>query len=115
MMLRVGEGERRSPRAAEDHPFVDLEVCAQALEVRDEVLGGVLLEAAQRRRAPRAALVEQDDAIERGVEELAVRGRCAWAGPAVQENHGHAVGSARLLVVHAMRGMEVQRALTIGL
>jgi hypothetical protein len=42
--LGVGEGEGAAPRAAEDLPALDAEVLAQALDVVDEVPGGVVLE-----------------------------------------------------------------------
>src|SRR4051812_36802033 len=63
MVLGIRERERRSPRAAEDDPLVDAQVLAQALQVLDQFRRGVVLEAAQRRRAARATLVVDDDLI----------------------------------------------------
>ena len=44
------------------------------------------------------------------VEELAMHRGGSRSGAAVQEDHGHAVHVARLLVVHAERGIEVEHA-----
>lgn len=66
--LGVGQGQGRTPRAAEQHPFVDAQVLADALQVLDQVPGGVVLQARMGRGAATAALVEGDDAVQVGVK-----------------------------------------------
>src|SRR5262245_55133514 len=63
MSRGVSEAERRSPRAAEHQPAIDAQVTAQSLDVAHEMLGGVLVHAGSRRRAPGAALIEQHDPV----------------------------------------------------
>ncbi len=75
MGLRVDQGERRAPAAAEDDPAVDAERLADALDVGDEVPGRVRLDARMGPRPAAAALVEQHDAVERpGRSSAASRG-----------------------------------------
>jgi len=52
---RIGEPERAAPAAAEDDPPGDAQRLAKALDVGDEVPGGVLGELGMRRAAPGAA------------------------------------------------------------
>ena len=99
MGLGVGERERRAPGAAEHQPALDAEVLAQLLDVGDQVPGRVVLEARVRPAAAAAALVEQDDAIARGIEEPARARVAAGAGAAVQEDRRLAVGIAAFLPV----------------
>ncbi len=98
----VGDAEGAAPRAAEHLPAVDAEVLAQALDVGDEVPGGVVVERGERLALAAAALVEQDDAVARRVEEAPVLGVGAAAGPAVQEHHRLAGAVARLLEVEVV-------------
>ena len=86
MRLGVGEGEGRTPGAAEDLPLRDAEVLAELLDIGHEVPRRVRLQARVRRALPAAALVEEDDPVLLGVEEpphLAVR---SAAGSAVEED-----------------------------
>ena len=83
---------------------------AQRLDVGDQVLGGVVLQAAQRARASGAALVEDDHAPELGIEEAAMHRAGAGARAAVQEQHRPAARIAHLLPVHDVVGRERQVA-----
>ncbi len=83
---------------------------AQGLQVGDQMSGRVIDDVGMRRRAPAAALVEDDDPVEARVEETAVRRRGAGAGSAVQKDHGHATRIAGLLPVHDMTIVERQHA-----
>ena len=100
MRLRVRERERAAPRPAEDEPAIDLEMAAQALHVGDEMPGRVGFERGMRAAAPRAALIEHDDAVAGGIEEPPRIDVAAAAGTAVHEHRGLAARVARLLVVH---------------
>ena len=62
----------------------------EPLEVGDEMLCGVVGDLAAGRRAPGAALVEQHDAPERGIEVAAMVRQAAAARAAVQEDERHA-------------------------
>ena len=59
-------------------------------------------------RATAAALIEQDDAVGVGIEELAVERGAAAAGPAVQEHGGLAVGVAADLPEDAVAVADVE-------
>src|SRR5690606_37071965 len=95
--------ERAAPGAAEQLPAIDLQVLAQLLEVRHQVPGGVLLEARVRRAAPATALIEQDDAIDGGIEEPPLFRVGAAARAAVDEHHGFALRIARLLEIDVVQ------------
>ena len=62
-----------------------------------------------------AALVEEDDAVGLGVEEAAVLGLGAAAGPAVEEDHGLAVRVAGLFEVELVDFRDAQAADPVGL
>jgi hypothetical protein len=113
--LGVGERERAAPGAAEHQPAVDGEGFSQGLDVGDQVLGGVVGELAQRRRAARSALVEQHDAVVGRVEEAPVVERQAGARAAVQEQGRPARRIAADLPVHDVGGVEGERARLQGL
>ena len=70
---------------------------AQGFDVGDEMLRRVVLKRAEWTRASRAALVEQHDALEIGIEQAAIVGRAAAARPAVQEERRLAIGICRRL------------------
>ena len=57
--VRVGERQRRSPGAAEHQPFVDAQMQAQPLQIRDQELRRVVLGIRVRGRTAAAALVEK--------------------------------------------------------
>ena len=108
--LGVGQRQRRAPGAAEQQPAVDAEMPAQPLDVLDQVVGGVVGQAAERARPPGAALVEDHHAPEVGVEEAPVHRARAGARAAMQEQHRPAARIADLLPVHDMAGRERQVA-----
>ena len=97
--LRVGEAEGRAPGAAEDEPFLEAEPLPDPLRVGDEVPGRVLAELAERGRLSGAALVEEDHAPGRRVEEAAVKRRETRAGTTVEEDDGLPGRVPRLLDV----------------
>ncbi len=97
MAFGMGDGEGRPPRRAADQPGVDREVCAQALDVGDEVVGRVDPHVSRgiggRWRAPATtALVEEDDAVAGRVEESTVARRATGARAAMQDTAGLPVG-----------------------
>ena len=115
MRLRVGQRQGRAPRAAEQLPALDAEVRAQPLHVGDQVPGGVGLQAGVRQRAAAAALVEQHDAVARGIVIAAHGGVAAAAGAAVHDQHRLAVGVAAFLEVDLVPAADLEPLLAIGL
>ena len=101
MRVRAGvfEREQTAPGAAEHDPALDRQRCADALDVGDEVGGGIGAQAAERRAATAAALVEEHGAKSCGVEQAALAWAAAAARTTVQEDHGDAVGAAAFLHV----------------
>lgn len=67
-----------------------------------------------RRRAPAAALVEQQDVVARGIEQTPMVGAAARAGAAVQEYRGLAGRVAAALPVDAMAVAGVEVAVGVG-
>ena len=107
----IGERQGRTPRAAEDHPFVDAEVLAERFDVFDKMLGGVVLKPGIGLRASGAPLVENDDTVEFRVEKTPMRRIGSGAGSAVQENHRHPGGISRLFPIHFMAAPQRQHTL----
>ena len=85
MGLSIGQRQRGTPGAAEQQPALDAEVPAQRLDVGHQVLGGVLLEPAERPRSAGAALVEYDHSPEFRVEEPAMHRTGAGTRPAMEK------------------------------
>ena len=100
--LGVDEAERAAPGAAEQHPAFDTEKFANALHVGNQGLRVVARELGVRRRATRAALVEQDDAVAFGVEKATVARLRSHAGTAMHEEHRDPFGVAALLEIEFM-------------
>jgi hypothetical protein len=99
MVLRIGKGKRRSPRAAEHQPSLNGEQFAQLLDVCDQIPGRVVLNRPERLGPSSAALIEQHNPIVFGIEELAIAGFGATAWTAMQEEHRRAMRIAALLPV----------------
>ena len=110
MGLRVGEGEGAAPGAAEDLPGVDRQRRPQPLDVLDQFLGRVLLDRRVRRALAGAALVEEDDAVPRRVEEAPIRRVDTSAGPAVEEDGRLACRVADLFVVELVQVGDAETA-----
>jgi len=87
----------------------------QLLDVGDQIRRGIVDQRSQRRRSSGAPLIEDYDAVMRGIEEAAMGRRGPRAGTAVQEHHSRTPGVAALLPVHRVRRIERQRARGIGL
>jgi hypothetical protein len=112
--LRIRQAERAAPRATEHLPALDAEVRAQLLDVAHQMPGGVFLQARERRAAAAAALIEQHDAIARGIKEAPLLGLRAAARSAVQEHDRLALGVAALLEVELVQRRDGQPPTTIG-
>ena len=115
MGLRIGQRQRRPPRAAEHLPAVDLQVLAHALDVGNEMPGRVVGQFGMRRRAPASALVEQDDAVTRRIEEAPRLRVAACPRSAMQEHHRLAFRVAALFVVDPMQVGNLEETRIVGL
>ena len=118
--LRVGESQCHAPRATPDQPAVDAEVLAQLLDITDQVLGGIAVQAGAQvrhlgRAPPAAALVELDEAVGLRVEVPPPSRRQAAAGPAVQRHGRLAVRVAADLPVDALTVTDVQHSRVVRL
>ncbi len=101
--LRVGEGERAAPAAAEHDPPVDPEMPSKLLRVFHEVPGRVLAKLGVRGALPAAALVEQDDPPLSRIEVAAMHRAHATSGASVEEHHRFAFRIAALLEVERVQ------------
>src|SRR5487761_721548 len=88
---------------------------AQPLDVGDQVTKRVVVGLAGRCRASGAALVENYDAVDRGIEETAMRRRRTGTRAAVQKPRRQAGGIARLFPVHGVVTVERQHAVLVRL
>src|SRR5471030_1918772 len=87
---------------------------AQFLHVGHEVIGRIVLQVAQRHRAPAPALVEYDDSIELWVEEAAMYRRGTRARSAMQEDDRNALGIAALLPIDRVTPVDGQHSARVG-
>ena len=110
MALAIRQGECRSPGPTEYQPPLHTQMLAQPLDLLDQGGRGVVGDITQRQRAAGAALIEDDDAVERWIEEAPVDRRRTGARPAMQEHHRHAVGIAALLPVERVPAIDGQHA-----
>lgn len=105
VLLRVGEGERRSPRDPGDNPLLDAEGDANGFDVGDQLLSRVsvkLIEHLQHvgRAVSAPALVDADQTVALKVEVRAVPAATKRTpGPTVEPERGHAVRRPGLLPV----------------
>ena len=102
MRRGVSERERGAPGAAKEHHALEPKTVAQRLDVLDQMPGGVLLGAAERDRAPAAALVGEDDAIELRIEEPPMQRLRMAPRTAVEKDRRKATRIAALLEMNGM-------------
>src|SRR5690349_7254015 len=69
--LRVSERQRGTPRPAEHQPSLDPEMRAQCLDIRDQMLRGVLDETRARQTPSATSLVEEHESLLTRIEEAA--------------------------------------------
>ena len=112
--LRVGQGQGRTPGTAEQHPFVDAQVLADALKVGDQIPGGVVLETGPWRRAAAATLVEGDNMVEVRVEIAAALGVATGAGASMDEHDRQAFGGATFIDIQGVGVIDSQIVPGVG-
>jgi hypothetical protein len=83
---RIGKRQRRTPRAAEDLPFLNANHFSQAFDIGHKIPGRVVLKRRIRRRFATTALVKKDHVVARRIELPALIWRNAATGPTVQKN-----------------------------
>lgn len=76
--------------------------------VGHEIWGGVAFQVGVRCRTPRAALIEQDDAIDVGMKEAPVIGLASRAGATVDKQDGQPIGVTALFDVKLVRRVHLQ-------
>ena len=72
MRLRQQEGQRRPPRPSEHQPSINTQIGTDKLEVTEKMRGRVVIQFPLRRGPPSAALIQQNDPVDRRVEETSV-------------------------------------------
>src|SRR6185295_7937335 len=110
MFFGISERQRRAPRAAKDKPALDAEERPKPLDVGDEMPGRVGLELGMRPRFSAAALVEEENVVARGIEELPMDRTDPAAGPAMQKDRRLALRIAAHLPIDAMATANVEHA-----
>ncbi len=106
--LRIGERQRRSPGAAEHQPLLDAGHFAQPLDIGHQMPGGVVVQTGVRTGAATAALIEQQNLVALGIEQLAMMRRDAAARPAMNEDRRFPVRVAAQLPVDPVAIPSVQ-------
>ena len=113
MRLRVGETEDASPRPTDDQPSLDAKRQAQAFDVAHEVVRPVRAQVGGRiggmgARAAAVALVEENDAIRRRIEQAAKPGRAPGSRPAVKDDRRLACRIAACLPVKGVAVADIE-------
>src|SRR6266540_3725047 len=113
MRLRVGEGERAAPAAAEHDPPVDPEMPAKLLRVLHQIPGRVLAKLGVRGALAAAALVEQDDPPLSRIEIATMHRAHATSGATVEEHHQLALRIAAFLEVERVQRRDAKPSRSI--
>ena len=111
--FRVGKRQRRSPRAAEKLPAVDIEFQADAFDVVDQILRRVAFDGCVRHRPATTALIEKHDPVFIGIVKPAHRRITAAAWTAVHDQRRLASGISALLDIKRVAAADRQPALPI--
>ena len=116
----VSQAERGTPGAAQHQPSVDPEVPPEKFHVRDQVLGRVDGQIRGRiarvRSAPAAAaLVEEDDPVDVGIEISAHARGTSRAGTAMEDDRGLAARVAADLPIDEVPVADVEHAVVVRL
>src|SRR4030095_11659221 len=98
MSLRISQRERAAPRAAKHQPAIYAQMLAKFFNVVDKMPGRVVFEICVRRASPRASLLEEDNAVDVGIEEAAVVGNESSAWSTMKED-GRLTGRITALFV----------------
>jgi hypothetical protein len=98
--LRVSQRQCGAPGAADDHPALEGKFLADHFHVRNQMRQRVVFAEACRATAARAALIEQHGVKPFGIEQAAMIGLTAAAGPAMQIDGGNAAFAADALDVN---------------
>ena len=85
-LFGIGQRQRAAPGAAKHQPLLGAQHQAQALDIADQMPGGVGLQAGVRRGTATAALVEQQHAVLLRIKQATVVGAAAAARTAMQEH-----------------------------
>src|SRR5690606_315674 len=114
MRLRIGQRQGGAPGAAKQHESVDAQMLTNALDIGDQRLGGIVLQARVRGGTTAAALIEGDNAIQGRIEVTATGGIAAGAGTTMNEQHRQPVRRATLVDVQNMRWLDRQLMACVG-
>src|SRR2546426_5497950 len=114
--LPIRQGERRTPRAAEDQPAVDREVFAEPLDISNQVVSRVgrkihRIVARVRNTSAASTLVEQHDPVRGRIEKSAHARRASRARAAVEEQCRLPLGVATNLPIDEVAVADVEHAL----
>ncbi len=104
----VRQSECCTPGPAEYQPLLDTEHLAQRFNIVDEMLGGVVLEFGKGRRAKRAALIEEHNAIDVRIPEAALGGVCTFSGAAVKVHGRDSVRVAAFLPIELVKAIDLE-------
>ncbi len=102
MAFCVGDRQCASPGSTKDLPAVDVEVCAERLDVLDKAPGRVVYETRVGTRASAASLIDQDDAIGCRIKEASMFGVASPARSTMEEQDRLALWISRLFPVDLM-------------
>ena len=106
MGLRIGQGQRRSPRAAQNLPAFNAEMGAQRLHVGHQMPGRILPQFRIGRGLPAAPLVEKNDAVALGIMQAPQERRYAASGSAMQDDDGLALRVSAFLEIDFVAGLK---------
>ncbi len=100
--LGVGQCQGRAPGTAEHQPAIYAQMLADALHVRDQGLGAVVLQLGMRSGAPTSALIEQNNPVAPGIEKAPMIGLATRTGATVQKHGRNTIGGPALLQIQLM-------------
>ena len=111
----VDQRQGCSPAAAKHDELVDLQGLPDRFDIAEQMPCCIVLDRGQGPRAAATALIEDDNAVARGIEELAGLWGSATPGPPMHEYARFTLRIARLFEIHFVAVTDVKPAMPIGL
>lgn len=111
--LSIGKRQRCPPAATKQNSRANSQCGADGLDVCDQVLGGVGLDAGARARTSAATLIEKDAAVMIGVKKAAHERAATTARTTMQHDDRRPIGIATLLDVDLMTIAHINHALVV--
>jgi len=108
--LTIGKRQGRSPGPSENQPSFNPKLAAKRFNIRNQMVGCVVVDTSQRSGLPSTPLIMKDDSVPLWIEEAAVGRRCPGTWPPVQKQNREPFWVARFLKVENVARTDFKRS-----